>query len=129
MDSTLKQSVKQQRELLTKLLGETLSKIAMDLSPLMGDSDLINDYLVKSISDLPYCKYLYVLDTSAKQISATVSHSGVKLGFGRDRSTRPYMENMFIPRHGIDFELSASYISANKKRPSVTGIQLIRGTP
>lgn len=127
MDSTLKQSVKQQRDLLTKLLGETLSKIAMDLSPLMGDSDLINDYLVKSISDLPYCKYLYVLDTSAKQISATVSHSGVKLGFGRDRSTRPYMENMFIPRHGIDFELSASYISANKKRPSVTGIQLIRG--
>ncbi|MEE9327029.1 MAG: PDC sensor domain-containing protein [Cocleimonas sp.] len=128
MDSSLKQSVKQQRELLTKLLGETLSKIATELSPLMGDSDLINDYLVKSISDLPYCKYLYVLDTSAKQISATVNHKGVKQqDMGRDRSARPYMESMFIPRHGVDFELSAAYISANKKRPSVTGVQLIRG--
>jgi hypothetical protein len=128
MDSSLKQSVKQQRELLTKLLGGTLSKIAMELAPLMSDSGLINEYLVKSIGDLPYCKYLYVLDTSAKQISATVNHEGVKeQDVGRDRSARPYMKNMFIPRHGVDFELSAAYISANIKRPSVTGIQLIRG--
>lgn len=129
MDSTVKQSVKHQRELLTRLLGGTLSDLARELVPLMDDSDLLNDLLVKVISDLPYCKYLYVLDPLAKQISATVNHEGVKLeDIGRDRSQRPYMENMFIPRYGVDFELSSAYISSNKKRPSVTGIQLIRGS-
>ena len=62
MDSSVKQSVKHQRELLTKLLGGTLAQLAKELSPLMGDSDLLNDHLVKAISDLPYCKYIYVLD-------------------------------------------------------------------
>lgn len=129
MASTVKQFVKQQRELLTNLLGPTLSKLAKELAPLMDDPDLINDHLVKAISDLPYCKYLYVLDPSAIQISATVKHGGVILEhIDRDRSERPYMENMFVPRHGIDFELSSAYISSNKKRPSVTGVQLIRGS-
>jgi hypothetical protein len=128
MDSTLKQSVKHQRELLTHLLGGTLANLALELAPLMHSSELLNDHLVKAISDLPYCKYLYVLDTSGQQISATVKHGGAKLeDIGRDRSSRPYMENMFIPRNGIDFELSSAYISSNKKRPSVTGIQVIRG--
>lgn len=127
MDSSVKQSVKHQRELLTKLLGGTLAQLAKELSPLMGDSDLLNDHLVKAISDLPYCKYIYVLDVTGAQISATVKHEGAKTqDIGRDRSNRPYMENMFVPRLGIDFELSGAYISSNKKRPSVTGIQLIR---
>ena len=128
MDSNLKQSVKQQRKLLTKRLANKLSHLAKELAPLMDNPDLLNDHLVKAISDLPYCKYIYVLDASAIQLSATVSHTNVKLeSIGRDRSLRPYMKNMFIPRHGIDFELSTAYISANKKRPSITGVQLIRG--
>lgn len=127
MDSTVKQSVKQQREQLTNLLGGTLAELAKELAPLMNDPTALNNFLVSAISDLPYCKYIYVLDTSARQISATIKHSGVILGhIGRDRSNRPYMKNMFIPREGNDFELSGAYISSNKKRPSVTGIQLIR---
>jgi len=129
MDSTVKQSVKEQRELLTGLLGGKLSHFAEELSPLLEGADLLNDHLVKAISDLPYCKYIYVLDASAKQLSATVSHNTIKLeDTGRDRSLRPYMKNMFTPRHGVDFELSSAYISSNKKRPSITGVQLIRGT-
>ncbi len=128
MDSTVKQSVKHQRELLTHLLGGTLANLAVELAPLMNSSDFLNEHLTKAINNLPYCKYLYVLDTSGKQISATVKHKGIKPeDIGRDRSSRPYMENMFIPRNGIDFELSSAYISSNKKRPSLTGIQLIRG--
>ena len=45
---------------------------------------------------------------------------------GRDRSPRPYMKNLFKPREGEDFELSKAYITKNTKRPSITGIQLIR---
>jgi len=128
MDSNIKQSVKQQRELLTRRLGTKLGQLAKELAPLMNNIDSLNDHLVKAISDLPYCKYIYVLDASAIQLSATVSHSSVKLeDIGRDRSLRPYMKNMFIPRQGIDFEFSSAYISSNKKRPSLTGVQLIRG--
>ncbi len=127
MDSTLKQSVKHQRELLTLLLGGTLANFAIELAPLMDDSNALNNHLVTAINDLPYCKYLYVLDSSGKQISGTVKHDGIKLeDIGRDRSSRPYMENMFVPRLGVDFELSSAYISSNKKRPSLTGVQLIR---
>ncbi len=126
MDSTVKQSVKHQRKLLTHLLGGTLADLAIELAPLMEDSDALNKHLVKKIQDLPYCKYLYVLDTSGTQISGTVKHEGMKDDIGRDRSSRPYMKNMFVPRLGVDFELSGAYISSNKKRPSVTGIQLIR---
>ena len=123
----MKQSVKQQRELLTELLGGKLSDLAKELAPLMLEPDKLNKHLVEAIKDLPYCKYIYVLDPSAKQISATVSHEEVNTkSVGRDRSLRPYMKNMFVPRQGQDFELSRAYISANKKRPSVTGVQLIR---
>ena len=69
MDSTVKQSVKHQREMLTKLLGETLANLALELAPLMKDPDLLNDHLVKAISDLPYCKYLYALDTPLRNRS------------------------------------------------------------
>jgi len=34
--------------------------------------------------------------------------------------------NLFKPREGEDFELSKAYITKNTKRPSITGIQLIR---
>jgi len=127
MDSTVKQSVKHQRELLTHLLGSSLTDLAVELAPLMKDSDALNTHLREAIKQLPYCKYLYVLDTSAKQLSGTVKHAGIKVeDIGRDRSSRPYMANMFVPRLGVDFELSGAYISSNKKRPSLTGVQLIR---
>ena len=127
MDSTVKQSVKHQRQLLTSLLGSTLSQLAKELAPLMNQPEALNDHLVQAINELPYCKYIYVLDKTGKQVSATVSHDAIKKGdIGRDRSLRPYMKNMFVPRQGHDFELSGAYISKNKKRPSLTGVQLIR---
>lgn len=127
MDSIVEKSVKKQRKYLTKHLGSTLTNFAKELLPLLNDTDLINDHLVKAISRLPYCKYLYVLDAEGKQISATVAHDEINVdALSRDRSKRPYMENLFQPRNGEDFELSAAYISKNSKRPSLTGIQLIR---
>ncbi|HIO97926.1 MAG TPA: hypothetical protein EYG71_08380 [Leucothrix sp.] len=127
MDSTVKKTVKKQRKFLTKHLGSSLLTLAKELTPIITQSDLINDHLVKAISELPYCKYIYVLDVTGVQISATVSHDEINTySMGRDRSPRPYMKNLFKPREGEDFELSKAYITKNTKRPSVTGIQLIR---
>jgi hypothetical protein len=127
MDSTIKKSVKRQREVLKGILGGFLASQAKKLAFLMNDPGRLNDHLTKAISNLPYCKYIYVLDVTGKQISGTVKHGGIKLeDVGRDRSERPYMANMFNAREGNDFELSGAYISKNKNRPSLTGIQLIR---
>ena len=51
MDSTVKQSVKHQRVLLTHLLGGTLVNLAVELVPLMNDSDLLNNHLRKAIGE------------------------------------------------------------------------------
>ncbi len=127
MNSIVKQSVKRQRDVLKKILGDILDSEVKKLVPLMSSSILLNEHLERVIKELPYCKYIYVLDKNGIQLSATLKHGRVKYeDVGRDRSTRPYMVNMFNPREGNDFELSSAYISKNKKRPSVTGVQLIR---
>mgnify|MGYP001553113752 CR=1 FL=1 len=127
MDSIIKQSVKRQRDVLEKILGDVLDLQAKELVPLMSSSIALNEHLERAIKELPYFKYKNVLDKDGIQLSATVKHVGSKFAdVGRDRSRRPYMEHMFSPRDGSDFELSSAYIIKNKQRPSVTGVQLIR---
>lgn len=127
MDSNIKQSVRRQRDVLQKILGDILDSQAKELAPLMSSSIALNEHLERAIKELPYCKYIYVLDKDGIQLSATLKHGGAKFAdVGRDRSRRPYMEHMFSPRDDSDFELSSAYISKNKKRPSVTGVQIIR---
>lgn len=127
MDSIVKESVKKQRVLLSNLIGGLLSDLAKDLIPLINKPERLNDFLVLAIKSLPYCKYVFVLDENGIQLSSTVKHAGEnKQDVGRDRSRRPYIEPMFSPRNGVDFELSSAYISKNQKRPSLTAMQIIR---
>ena len=127
MDSTVTKTVKKLRKFLTTHLSNSLEKLVLELPPILNNPDKLNDHLSKAINKLPYCKYIYVLDVKGIQISATVSHEEKNTySMGRDRSPRPYMKNLFKPREGEDFELSKAYITKNTKRPSVTGIQLIR---
>lgn len=127
MDSIVKESVKTHRKLLTKLIGDLLSDLVKDIAPMMDKSDHINDFLNLAIHNLPYCKYIYVLDHEGIQLSSTISHHHeIKENKGRDRSQRPYIKELFSARNGVDFELSSAYISKNKKRPSLTAVQIIR---
>ncbi|MCK5897024.1 MAG: PDC sensor domain-containing protein [Cocleimonas sp.] len=116
-------SVKRQRELLNELLGGALTRLVRNILPHMLDKISLESYLLDSCKDLPYCKYLFVLDQQGKQITANLfKHGKDESQFGRDRSKRPYMRNVFEQ----DFTLSDAYISGNKKRPSLTAIQVIR---
>jgi len=127
MDSTATKTVKKLRKFLTTHLSNSLEKLVLELPPMLGDPEKLNTHLSEAINNLPYCKYIYVLDVTGVQISATVSHDEKNMySLGRDRSSRPYMKNLFKPREGEDFELSKAYITKNTKRPSITGIQLIR---
>jgi len=125
MSNTLKHTINAQRASLKDMLGNTLSQFARELPLLMADSDKLDVHLVDMFSKLELCKYVYVLDENAYQISSTVSRYGPdEESRGRDRSERPYLHHMYDET--IDFNLSEAYISRNKKRPSLTAVQTIR---
>ena len=125
MSNTLKHTINAQRASLKDMLGNTLSQFARELPLVMADADKLDVHLVDMFSKLEMCKYVYVLDENAHQISSTVSRYGPdEESRGRDRSERPYLHHMYDET--IDFNLSEAYISRNKKRPSLTAVQTIR---
>ena len=124
--TSLQESVARQREALKGMLREDLTLAAEACSQVWGDRQRLNSVLVEALRSMPYCKYLYALDTQAIQVSDNVSHEGlIETDFGRDRSDRPYMSER-VPSEG--FLLSQAYISLRAKRPSLTAIQIVRNS-
>lgn len=125
MPHTLQKSIEQQRARLIDLLGQALKQYALTIQPLLYHRTLLDEQLRLIFKQIDHCKYVYVLDTQGVQLSSTVNRYGLELAdYQRDRSTRPYLQHIADDR--IDFNLSAAYISRNKKRPSLTAIQTIR---
>lgn len=125
MKNSLEQSINAQRSLLNKMLETELRRHAHGLSGCMEQPDKLDQCLRKVFLALDYCKYVFVLDANAIQISSTINRYGADTeSLGRDRSERPYMQHRHEPNK--DFNLSEAYISRNKKRPSITAIQTIR---
>ena len=123
--STLQESIARQREALKTLLRDILATAAQECSQVWGERAQLNAVLSRTLETLSSGKYLYALDTNAIQISDTISREGpMETDFGRDRSSRPYM-NERVPSAG--FLLSQAYISLRTKRPSLTAVQLVRG--
>ncbi len=123
-NASLQESVHQQQQMLVTMLSDPLKRAADACLSVWGDREKMNHALAEVLHSMPYCKYLYVLDKTATQISDNVSHGElVSRHFGRDRSERPYMPDSF-PEN--DLVLSNAYISLKAKRPSLTAIHLIR---
>lgn len=122
MPHTINETVKRQRELLNDLLSVALSRLVHKLPEHISDKKNLEEILLNSCKELPYCKYLFVLDHKGKQITANLFKNGKdETQVGRDRSERPYMK----PAFDHEFYLSDAYISRNKKRPSLTAMQTI----
>jgi len=122
--ATMKESIAHQREVLVTMLSDPLKRAARTCATVWGDREALNHALSEILHTMPYCKYLYVLDDNAMQISDNFSREGpVTRHFGRDRSERPYMRE-FLP--GSEFVLSTAYISERARRPSLTALQLVR---
>jgi hypothetical protein len=120
----LKGSIARQREVLSEMLRSPLKTIAEQCAEKWGDHEALNQTLISGLDHLPYCHFLYTLDTEAKQISDNVSRKGLlPEHYGRDRSDRPYIKN--IPE-GENFILSGAYMSLRAHRPSVTAIQIVK---
>ncbi len=119
----LRESIAEQRRALTGLMREPMSEVAARCSAHWGDREALDEILLAALDEIPHCKYLYALDPGGVQVSDNISQEGLlKKDFGRDRSQRPYMQQIKV---GTDFLLSEAYISIRAKRPSLTALQTI----
>ncbi|MCU7938094.1 MAG: PDC sensor domain-containing protein [gamma proteobacterium symbiont of Bathyaustriella thionipta] len=124
MEQNWKNSINKQRLLLAQVLSSPLKQLAEEVSAVNMEHKELDEKLLQAFTQIPYCTYLYVLDTNGVQVSSNMSKEGL-LGehFGRDRTDRPYMKET-VPEEG--FLLSDAYISLNSMRPSVTALQIIK---
>jgi hypothetical protein len=123
MSEALRMAVARQRMLLRGRLGSPLKRLARRCWEVWAERAALEQRLTEGLTALPSCKYLYVLDADARQITANVSPRGqLPEHFGRDRSPRPYLVEALA---GERFSLSDAYISRNARRPSLTAVQRI----
>ena len=123
MIETLKDAIHRQRVTLAELLSEPLARQAGKCAAVCGAREALNIVLSDGFLEVPYCLFLYVVDTNGIQISDNVSLGGLLPDhYGRDRSQRPYMREA-VPSWG--FLLSDAYLSRRANRPSLTALQVI----
>jgi hypothetical protein len=124
MIETLKDAIHRQRVTLAELLSEPLARQAGKCVTVWGAHEALDIVLSDGFLEVPYCLFLYVVDTNGIQISNNVSLGGLMPDhYGRDRSQRPYMREA-VPSWG--FLLSDAYLSRRANRPSLTALQVIR---
>lgn len=125
MGQALKMAVARQRMLLRGLLIAPMERLAGSCAEAWPDRDAMEQRLLAGLPTLPSCKYLYVLDGNARQITANIAARGLlSEHYGRDRSERPYLREALA---GDAFTLSDAYLSRNARRPSLTAVQHIEG--
>lgn len=123
---SLQENIRRQREALTVLLGAAMGALARRCADSMNERAALEALLAEALPDIVSCKHLYVMDAHGIQVTDNLTREGHDPDhFGRDRSHRPYMQDIV---GSTDFKLSAAYISRNKRRPSLTAIQVIRDT-
>ncbi len=122
--TTLLQSIKQQREDLATSIRAPIYRLAENCAKHWGERTKLEAMLLSALNDIPYCKFLYTLDSKGIQTVGNISAQGViESDFGRDRSQRPYMQQL---TPGTEYLLSEAYISLRARRPSLTVMHTVR---
>lgn len=124
MSLTLTNSIFRQREALAQILREPIEQMTNNCIPVWAHRASLENMFLVNLSRIPYCSYLYALNTDGIQICESIGRSGIQPGcLGRDHSQRPYMKEA-VPAWG--FLLSDAYTSLNQHRPSFTALQIVR---
>jgi hypothetical protein len=120
---SLQESIAKQRKALATMMKTPVTKVAQACVAVWHDREKLDALLLASLAGIPYCKYLYALDPHGVQVSSNISAEGlIDKDFGRDRSSRPYMQQIKV---GTDFLLSEAYISLRARRPSLTALKTV----
>ena len=122
--ATLKDGIRLHHKMLTEMLGDLMHNLAQRCAAVIEQRDKLEKLLTDILPALPYCKHLYIMDAEGVQLTDNIIQQGLDSAhFARNRMSRPYMQGIVDV---TDFKLSDAYISRNKKRPSVTAVQVIR---
>ncbi|HEY9149151.1 MAG TPA: PDC sensor domain-containing protein [Gammaproteobacteria bacterium] len=120
---SLQESIAKQREELTTMMKAPMQQVAQSCVGVWHERRELDALLQGALSAIPYCKFLYALDAHGVQVSSNISKEGlIDKEFGRDRSQRPYMQQIKV---GTDFLLSDAYISMRARRPSLTALNTV----
>jgi hypothetical protein len=123
LDPTWQDSIFRQRAELARMLREPLTLLAGKCVPSWGDRERLNAVLLHGFSGIPYCCYLYVVDTNCVQTSDNVIATGLMHGYYQcNRAERPYMKEAMPP---WGFLLSDAYVSLTAHRTSLTALQVV----
>ena len=123
MLSTWKESIHCQRSAVIELLITPMRHLANQCEQAWPNREPLTEVLLQGFDSIPYCTYLYVLDSEGVQTSDNVAKNGKRPEhYGRDRSARPYMKET---RPDREFVLSEAYISLRAHRPSLTALQTL----
>lgn len=123
MSSDILNYVAEQRQILKSFLAGSMMELGKLCSQKMSEPYQLDELLKAHFNEPRYCKYLWVLDNTSHQITATVSKKKhMEEQRGRDRVARPYLQRAL---KGDPFYLSDAYISNHRKRPSLTSVQTI----
>ena len=97
MSSSILAQVSKQREVLKEFLYNNMHALAQQCAPIMNDPWALDSLLRQHVHEDSLCKYLWVLDHTAYQLSATVARQRtIEEQRGRDRAARPYMQRALL---------------------------------
>jgi len=123
MSSVILDQVAKQRQTLKDFLQDSMLTLSRQCARNMDNATGLEALLKYHMSQSTYCKYLWVLDHTAHQITATIAKKkSLEEQRGRDRVARPYMQRALT---GDPFYLSEAYISRFRRRPTLTSVQTI----
>lgn len=123
MSNATQAAVARQRVLLCGRLSSPFERLARACAAVWPERAALEARLTSALNGLPFCKYIWVLDQNARQITANCTPNGpLPDHLGRHRADRPYLAGALA---GERFYLSQAYISRNARRPSLSAVQRI----
>ena len=122
-NSARKEHIRRQRDMLYNMLLDPMHRAAKRCARVWDDKEKLDQALMKSLGQIPYCSYVYAMNLDGIQISANASQDGlIQSDFGRNRASRPYMLEL---EPNKDMTLSSAYISLRANRPSLTAVRKV----
>lgn len=123
MTASWKDSIYRKRAELASWLHDPMARLAARCPTVWNDRQQLDKLLQAHFAEVPYVKYLYVLDQKGMQICDNIGADRISTDhFGRDRSLRPYLREP-VPPWG--FLLSDAYVSLTG-RPSLTALHVVK---
>ncbi len=123
-NNDLSKSIQVQRKKLAIYIESKMYQHARKIEEIWGNRNKLDQFLIEIFPEMKCVKFLYILDANGQQISSNIAKDKIiEDDYKRDRSNRPYMQQM---TPGKQFLLSEAYISQRARRPSLTALHVVK---